>query len=101
MPNNTAEKRRAPADKDERQPQPSPAKPKQQWPNIDMEEYVENWLSTSFRSRRSSVKNKALEKALDNIPRKTAEVPRDMSNRTTSSRETERSAASIHDSCYR
>ena len=71
-------------------------------------EFIESWLSTSGRSRRTSVDNEPLlHIASDNMPRKTAVVlpsPRDSGASTalvSSSRASDKSAASTRDTDYR
>jgi hypothetical protein len=71
------------------------------------EDFIENWLSESYRSRRTSADNGSLpQEVSDNMPRKPTEVfpsPRDSEASTAliSSRKSERSAASVHDTDYR
>jgi hypothetical protein len=70
------------------------------------EDFIENWLSESCRSRRSLTDNETLLREVsDNMPRKPTEVlpsPGDSFNSiVSSSRKSERSAASVHDTNYR
>jgi hypothetical protein len=69
------------------------------------EDFIENWLSESCRSRRHLSDNEILpEEVSDNMPRKPVEIlPSlgDSSNPTvSSSRKSEKSAASVHDTDY-
>jgi hypothetical protein len=72
------------------------------------EDFIENWLSESYRSRRTSADNGSLpQEVSDNMPRKPTKVfslPRDSEASTalmSSSRKSEKSAASVHDTDYR
>jgi hypothetical protein len=63
------------------------------------DEYIENWLSTSYRSRRISPDNKTLLRGVSaDISHKTVDV---LPSPTISSRESVKSAASVSDADYR
>ncbi|KAF7506133.1 hypothetical protein GJ744_012197 [Endocarpon pusillum] len=72
----------------------------------DKENFIENWLDESCRSRRASTENETrLPGVSTNMPRKPAPVlpsPANSSESTIStSRKSEKSAASVHDTDYR